>query len=254
MTKPRIPRSGQQETIEALLAKSGRGSASVPLRPSFVQHAVSAGTTAPLGELVRRGDERALDLFLLHRACASAVPWDVTHPSTTWARTLGLVRPDLLDSIDRNAGAQVSKVWRRLEDRGLVRRERTGRRTRVIVLDESGSGAEYDAPEKGYSRLPYAYWTADERWYLNLSLASKAVLLIAIQQRPAFDMPEEFVAQRYDISRDTWRNGSAELEKCGLLQVTRTFQEDWLAATARRGRSTYKLMGPFARIERKKKP
>lgn len=252
MPKPTTPRLGQQETIEVLLAKSSRPTASVPLRPSFVQR--SATRQAPLAELVRRGDERGLDLFLLHRACASAHPWDVNQPSTVWARALGLVRPDLIDSIDRNAGAQVSKVWHRLEERRLVRRERSGRRARVFALDESGSGEEYVAPERRYSRLPYAYWLTDDRWYLNLTLAAKAVLLIAIQQKPEFEMPEELVAQRCGISRETWRTGAAELERHALLDVTRTTEIDWLSANARRGRTKYKLIGAFERSEGEKKP
>ncbi len=250
MTTPRSPRQGQQETLEALLVKSSRHTASFPLRATFVQGPADA--RAPLAELVRRGDERGLELFLLHRACASAEPWDVNQPSALWARALGLVRPDLLEKTDRNAGAQVSKVWHRLEERRLIHRERSGRWARVIALDESGSGAPYEIPEKNYSRLPYAYWTADDHWYLNLSLAAKAVLLIAIQQRPEFDMPEGLVAKRYGISRDTWRTGSAELVNYQLLQVTHTFETDWLSATARRGRSTYALTGAFARAERKK--
>jgi hypothetical protein len=170
-----------------------------------------------------------------------------------WARALGLVRPDLLEATDRNAGAQVSKVWSRLEERALIRRERSGRWARIFALDESGSGAPYVAPELRYSRLPYAYWTTDDHWYLNLRIAAKAVLLVAIQQRPEFEMPEELVAKRYGISRDTWRTGAAELDEHGLLRVTRTTETDWLSANARRGRTKYRLTGAFERSERKEK-
>lgn len=242
MTTSRNPAPGQQETIEALLSRSSRSSAGVPLRSTFVK-----SPTSPLAHLVHANDSRALDLMLLHRACASSEPWDVTLSADVWARTLGLTLPHLVDSQDRNAAAQVSKTWRRLEARGLVLRERHGRHTKVTVLDESGNETPYLHPERGYSRLSYAYWTAPEHWYLNLTLAAKAVLLISLQQRPEFEMPEERVAGWYGISRDTWRKGSAELASHGLLAITNTRQRDWLAAASLRGRSKYRLTGAFAR-------
>lgn len=70
------PIPGQQAAIEALLTVSARTSQRVNIRNSFVQggdqkHPVPG----PLHKMVRAQDDRALDLFLLHRALVSAEPW-----------------------------------------------------------------------------------------------------------------------------------------------------------------------------------
>lgn len=64
----------------------------------------------PLQRMLSAHDERALDLFLLHRALVSAEPW-TSRPldSRVWARALGLHH-----DADQGVTA-VSKAWRRLE-------------------------------------------------------------------------------------------------------------------------------------------
>jgi hypothetical protein len=86
----------------------------------------------PLAEIVRRHDETALDLFLLHRAVATAPPWRVNFAAETWARALSVY--------GSSAGSTISKVWRRLEALQLVRRERVGRQVSVFALMEDGTG------------------------------------------------------------------------------------------------------------------
>jgi hypothetical protein len=100
----------QQETIEDLLARSKRQE--VPIRWTFVQRGSRwRPKPGPLAEFVH--DERGLDLYLLVHAVASAAPWNVDLPAGVWARMLGLPGD--------NGPLAVSKVWRRLEDRGLNR-------------------------------------------------------------------------------------------------------------------------------------
>jgi hypothetical protein len=62
----------------------------------------------------------------------------------------------------------VSKTLRRLEDLNLITRQRDGNRTRIHVLDESGSGEPYERPTTSddlWDNLPHAYWT--ESWHLS---------------------------------------------------------------------------------------
>ena len=86
------PIPGQQAAIEALLNGSARTSRRVNIRNTFVQggdqkHPVPG----PLHKIVRAQDDRALDLFLLHRTLVSADPW-TSRPllSQVWARMLGV--------------------------------------------------------------------------------------------------------------------------------------------------------------------
>ncbi len=166
----RKPGSEQQATIAALLAAAGRVKQEVPLRRDFVQQGEQrAPVPGPLREMVRRHDERSLDLYLLFRAAATSAPWDVTRDARIWGRALGL-------AADADGGASaVSKTWARLEETyGLVRRERSGRLAKVTALHESGNHAKYTYPAKDYFKLPYGYWTDDEAWYFSLSFPAKA--------------------------------------------------------------------------------
>lgn len=242
---PSQPSDAQQGTVNALLASAGRSTNSVPLRTTFVQQGSQRHPRpGPLHHLVRAHDERALDLFLLHRALASSEPWDVTRDSRVWARTLGLPTP-------KDTGAAgVSKTWARLDTKyHLVRRGRRGRTAAITALSEDGSGDAYTHPARRYFRLPFAYWTADEGWYVRLDLASKAVLLIAHSLRPPFILPTEKASPWYGLSTDTVERGLRSLRESGLLLRETRFRPDWLTPAGVKKEFTYTLQPPFARAQ-----
>lgn len=136
VTRP--PKVTQQDTIRDLLKRSKRDH--VPIRKTFLQQGAGRiRTPGPLAELCRRQDERALDLYLLFHATASADPFDVVLPAGVWARAIGL------SATSTSARSAVSKAWRRQEDLRLIRRERSGNFSRVVLLDESGK-AGVDGP------------------------------------------------------------------------------------------------------------
>src|SRR5437868_472229 len=90
-TGMRRPVASSQATIEALLERSKRPTKKVPIRSTFVQQGTQRSPRpGPLAELVRRHDDRALELYLLFRAVASGGDWAVTESSQLWARALDL--------------------------------------------------------------------------------------------------------------------------------------------------------------------
>ncbi|WP_157631081.1 hypothetical protein [Kribbella catacumbae] len=193
--------------------------------------------------MVRAHDERALDLFLLHRLTASHADWDTTHEAMVWARALGLTTPQ-----DTGAAA-VSKVWVKLDRKyRLVERERRGRLATVTSLLEDGSGDPY-IPPKGvgdsYIRLPFAYWA--DGWYRTLRLPGKAVLLIALSlsRKPAFKLPTERAPKWYGISADTAERGLRELQDRKLLSRGHSLREDWLSGTVTTREYHYSVLDPF---------
>lgn len=110
------PTVTQAETIAAFLERSKR--ADVPIRKTFVQQGQGkVRDPGPIASLVSNHDERALDLYLLAHAAASADPFDIVLPADTWARALGM-------SATASARSAVSKTFRRLELLGLDELER----------------------------------------------------------------------------------------------------------------------------------
>jgi hypothetical protein len=211
--------ASQDETVDDLLRTSARRSRSVPLRRPFVQQGrQGAPEPGPLAALVKAHDERALDLFLLHRAVASADPWDVTRDARVWSRTLGL--PD--DSAA--ATSAVSRTWHRLDSNyKLIDRQRQGRLAKIISLREDGSGEKYTYPrgtarDERYLKLPYGYWDTEDRWYRALPFVAKVMLLVALSLPEGFVLPAERVPRWYGISGDTADRGLRALNKAGLLQ------------------------------------
>ena len=178
----------QRETVEDLLAQSARGI--VPIRKSFVQQGRGKDTRpGPLASFVTAHDARALDAYLFVHALASAEPWNCDYPAGTWVRALGLGA----GAEAASARGAVSKVMKRLEDRNLITRSRSGRRSSVTLLREDGSGQPYEHPHRAGSdrwlQLPYAYWL--EGHYLAFSLPAKAMLLVALSLADGFYLPSE---------------------------------------------------------------
>ena len=218
--RPRHPLAADQdETVDDLLRTSARRSQSVPLRRVFVQRgAQREPQPGPLASLLKAHDERGLDLLLLHRAVASADPWDVTRDARMWARALGL-------HTDADAGVSaVSRTWRRLDESyGLISRDRRGRLAKITALREDGSRKPYTYPkgsgrDEQYFKLAYGYWDTEDRWYRVLSFRAKAMLLISLSLPASFVLPTERVPNWYGVSADSADRGLRELANAGLLQ------------------------------------
>ena len=231
-----------QSTIEALLRRSKRHD--LPLRRTFVQRGTPRSPEpGPLAEFVRRHDDRGLELYLLFRAVASAAPWNVEESARVWARSLDL-------GSDRSALSAISKIWKRLEDRRLIRRDRLARSVSITALREDGSGEPYVHPrdqghEELYFRLPFAYWMAEERWYRTLNLAETALLLIALSLADGFILPYESARHWYGVSPDTAERGLRGLHRRGLLRMRRAIREAPLAPEGYVEERHYTLQPPF---------
>jgi len=79
--------------------------------------------------------------------------------------------------------------------------------TCCCALHEAGDGEPYAYPQKEYFKLPFAYWTDEEAWYVSLSFAAKATLLVALSLRPPFVLPAERAPAWYGLSADTVDRG-----------------------------------------------
>lgn len=242
------PPLSQQETITDLLAQSGRGI--VPIRKTFVQQGKGADTKpGPLASFVTGHDGRGLDAYLFVHALASAEPWNCNYPAGTWVRALGLTA----DASPSSARTAVSKTMKRLEDRRLVQRSRSGRRSSIRLLREDGTGEPYDHPYKTgdakWLQLPHGYWHEDH--YLHLSLPAKALLLVALSLDDGFYLPSERARDWYGISPDTAERGLRELRNSGLLCDDQRWIKDQRSATGWTERWTYTLTGSFSRAARR---
>src|SRR5437763_1603129 len=106
------PTSSSHDTAVALVQQARRRL--VPIRRTFVQQGTQRKPlVGPLARIVRKRDERALDLYLLMRALATADPYDATQHAEVWARALNLV--------GSSGVATVSRIWTRLVKYKLVK-------------------------------------------------------------------------------------------------------------------------------------
>lgn len=244
------PEVSAADTIDAIVRASKRPK-DFPLRREFLQRRVDEVVIpGPLSELVKAGDHRALLLFLLLLTKASAQPWDAALPAATWARALDIALPE-----SKSARSTVSKVWMRLENRGLVARTRRERLADVRLLREDGLGEDYTSPgEVGepYCKVPLALWLLgpDEahRWYQALSLPELTVLLIGLSLGDAFRLPYESAPDWYGVSADTINRGVAGLAGRGLLDVNKRFKKAPLSAVGYTAEHLYTLQEPFGPI------
>lgn len=235
MEKPAIPTP--QETIKAILARSGRDA--VPIRRLFLQAAADTSSSPPpLSKIVHAHDARALDLYLLILAQASSGEFDVTHPAAVWARALGM------PSGKKPGG--VSKVLSRLLSYGLISRNRVRRLAHITLLMENGSGEPYTRPgaRGNYLQLPHAYWL--DSWHLKLSLPAKVALLIARSLPPNFFLYPEASPKQFRLSPDTVSRGLHELLNThSLLKRSTDFKQDPLTTLGYRAEFRYNLQPPF---------
>jgi DNA-binding transcriptional ArsR family regulator len=236
------PEVSRDVTVAAILARSKRSA--VPIRRSFLQQGTQRSPQpGPLAELVRRGDERGLDLLLLVLAICSAHPFEVTLPSAVWARALG---------IERGGGPALSKTLRRLDDAGLVTRGRSGRLSTIHLLNEDGHGAPYVHPgvephREPHLKVPHQFWTGPDTLYRRLRLPGKAMLLIGSSLAPGFVLPQEKVPTWYGLSADTASRGLSELQDVGILTVVKAYRPEPLTPTGYAPVYRYTFKRPYGR-------
>jgi hypothetical protein len=234
----------QQETIEDLLVQSGRDS--VPIRTKFVQQGRGKTTKpGPMASFIEAHDVRALDAYLFVHALASSPPWDCEYPSGMWIRAFGLADTATMTS----ARGAVSKIMKRLEDRKLIQRGRSGRWATVALLCEDGSGAEYKRPvskDDTWFQLPHAYWLADH--YRQLSLPAKAMLLVALSLPNDFYLPLNKADAWYGISADSAGRGLRELADCNLIEVRQRWVKNHRSDTGWIEQRHYTLTGPYSKL------
>lgn len=235
-----------KETVAELLKSAGRvePNDAAPVRREFVQLGTQASPEpGVLAALVRNGDQRGLDLYLLLKAVASAPPFNSRRGAEVWARALCHASP--------SASAQtVSKIWRRLESHGLVERGRYGRLANVTLLREDGSRRKYTHPagkDEAYLQVPAAYWLSEQHWCSTLSLPAKAMMLIGLSLTPGFVLPVERVPEWYGISADSAQRGIAELERRKVLIRHRTRKKAPLAPQGFTTDSHYTLVGDLTK-------
>lgn len=230
----------EYETRKALLQNSRRSF--VPVRKSFVQVPRSLADTSglragPLSDFVLRGDRRALEAYLTILAATSFGgddddDWTTTHSIMVWARAFGTTRT----AEPASAANAVSKILRRLEDRQLIQRSRSGRERKIKIglLREDGSGAAYTRPlgKDGtdlFLRLDHAFWL--DGWCDRLSVPGMAMLLVALHEKEGFQLPAEHMPRWYGFSADTAERGFAELQDHKLLAKVQRRRKEPLSAS-----------------------
>jgi hypothetical protein len=239
----------EAETRAALLERNIRSF--TPINKLFVQAPRgSESRHGPLSWFVRGRDLRALQAYLLiigvNSSGDSEHGWSTTLPIKVWARAFDTTR----HATDASAATAVSKVLTRLEKRHLIERGRRGRsrEIRVTLLREDGTGEPYTRPGKAngdrFLKLPHAYWT--DGWHEKLDLPATAMLLVALHEKPGFELPTEYVPEWYGWSADTAERGFKTLRDHGLLQVYTRFKKAPLSPTGLTEVNQYYLLGPFA--------
>lgn len=129
-------------------------------------------------------------------------------------------------------------------DRKLIARERSGRARKITItlLRPDGTGDAYTRPGRDNSdrflKLSNAYWT--QGWYRKLDLPGTAMLLVALHEKPGFELVTERVPDWYGWSADTAERGLERLQDLGLITVAKRTKKAPLAPPApRRSTSTH---------------
>lgn len=222
-----------------------------PLQRSFVQNPdrSAAQRGAPLGEFVKRGDLRGLRCLLFVHAVtssgASEGGWSTTLPLPVWARAFDTTK----HADRRSASTSASKALARLEQHGLITRTRSGRAraVRVTLLRPDGSREPYTRPDGSthrYLQLNNRYWT--EGWYEKLDLPATAMLLVALHEKPSFELATHRVPEWYGFSADTAERGMKTLEDLGLITIRRRVKAAPLSPTGATEVNVYTLTDTFA--------
>lgn len=239
-----------------LLHRSNRTNA--PLPSCFIQNPNRKlkDRSAPLAEFVKNGDLRGLRaLLFLHAIISSGEGdngWSTTLPLAVWARVFDTTKT----ASNRSSSTAATKVLTRLVDRKLIDRARTGRARTITVtlLRPDGSGVPYtrsDGKVDKFIKLNNEFWT--DGWFDKLDMPATAMLLVALHEKPGFELPTEHVPAWYGWSADTAERGLKRLVNEGVLEVRKRIKTAPLSPTGATEVNVYTLVGALT-PERAKKP
>lgn len=243
-----------QETRSYLLERSRRNAA--PILKAFVQDPDrhKDNRAGPLSVFVRHGDLRGLRAFLFLHAIISSGEgdngWSTTLPLPVWARVFDTT----LTAEPSSAATAATKILTRLADHQLIERRQVGRPRQITVtlLRPDGSGAAYTRPGSGnrdpFLKLSNVYWT--EGWHQRLDLPATAMLLVALHEKPGFQLVTEKMPVWYGWSADTAERGLKRLQDLGLLLVTKRTKKAPLAPAGVTTVNVYTLDESFAQPPR----
>lgn len=216
----------------------------------------------PMARMLRggRGGSVRLKLYLSLLWFAANPPYDVTYPARAWAQLLDLPDPEL------GGARRVSEALSWLRTHSFVEvTQRPGLPSRVVLLEESGTGTSYSVPgavwrsldastpqefkeRQRYVQLPAQLWT--NGWIQTLDGAAIAMLLIILAEKspapqgklrdPGVWFSPSEAAKRYSLSPATRTKGVAQLSRSGLVTI------DKIAVSndpfdLRRTRNSYRL-------------
>lgn len=240
----------ENDTRAYLLTRAIRPFA--PILKGFVQNPDRTLTKrgGPLADFIRNGDLRGLRaLLFLHAIISNGERdngWSTTLPLAVWARVFDTTKT----AERRSASTSATKVLSRLAARRLIARQRTGRARQVTVtlLRPDGTGAAYTRPDgsakERFLKLPNTFWT--EGWYEQLDLPATAMLLVALHEKPGFELATERMPDWYGFSADTAERGLKTLRDLGLLHIHTRVKKAPLSPTGATRVNVYTLVGPFA--------
>lgn len=232
----------QAATVRAIIEK-GKRKKGLQIHNHFVQQPEGGKKKQPgiLHKLVASGNERALDLFLLHRLLAVKEPWEASLENKVWARALGIS--------GSSSTSTISRLFRRLTDMDLMDKSKNGRTPVYRALHDSGNGSSYEKTSD-YLTIPLEYWTEDI--WLTLGLPAKAVLLIFLSLPAQSYLPQNQVSKWYGISADTLGKGVKQLKELGFLEISVKQEDDFLVASKFRTQHYYTLKSPFQQMKGKR--
>lgn len=220
----------------------------------------------PLAWLVKTRTPVPIKLFLGLVWRSASPPFDSGKTLRGWATLLDLPHPDTSGVSRVRAARQI------LEEQNLIRvSSRGGNEPPAIrLLDESGSGEEYELPSTKffqtdqyseaprienphlYLKFPTELWVQGLVQQMSLSAVAMLLVLLAEQadQKGVWFSTESF-PQRYRISAPTRARGTQELIEMGLLRTVRKPVANMGGSEIfdrRRSRKIYRLTGPAAAL------
>lgn len=236
----KVPDPLPEETkrlLRWLVQRSGRVSG-LPLGEPFLRSDERLSAYGPpVARMLRggRSGEVRLKLYLSMSLLATRAPYDVSHiPARAWAQILNLADPTT------NGARRVNEAIAWLDTNHFVRAKRgRGAPGTIVMLHQSGSGADYVRPGGRWVQVPLGFW--ENGWIVHLGGTAVALLLILLDLQGGRQVSQSIVPSearaRYGLSPDTWTKGTKELQDLGLLRIGKAPQGDvW---DFRRLRNTY---------------
>ena len=242
---PYKPRPSELSRQTAQVAAKKVRNRAAPIRRSFVARVPPdhEGVAPPLSRIagghVGRGGDVALKLYLSILWFASGGDHDVDKPARSWAQLLDLPSPS------SNGARRIAASLAKLAALELIRLEKKpGNPSRVVLLEDTGSGLPYEYPLRTIERLEGAgspdverdahfffqlthrFWT--DGWAGDLTAAETACLLALGMERRDHKRtvgghwisPDMWTA-KYALSESTRSKGFRGLERKGLVWIGR---------------------------------